>query len=93
MPHTSSAKKHLRKSEKQRLRNRAVKKAVKTQIKRFEAAVAGTDVEVMRKEYDQAAKKLDKAAAKRVVHPNLASRKKSQMARKLNQKARPAARP
>jgi small subunit ribosomal protein S20 len=85
MPHTSSAKKRLRQNEKRRLHNRAVKKAIKVQIKRFLAASSGP-VEQLRKEYDLAAKKLDKAAAKRVVHPNLAARKKSQLARILQTK-------
>ena len=86
MPHTSSAKKRLRQSKKRRLRNRSVMKAIKVQLKRFEAAANGP-IEALRKEYDLAAKKLDKAAAKRVVHPNLAARKKSQLARVLHQKS------
>jgi small subunit ribosomal protein S20 len=84
MPHTSSAKKHQRQSEKRRLHNRAVKKAIKTQIKRFEDT--GETVEELRKQYNLAAKKLDKAAAKRIIHPNLAARKKSQLARALHAK-------
>jgi small subunit ribosomal protein S20 len=89
MPHTRSAKKHQRKIEKRRLHNRAAKKAIKTQVKRFLAAVEGP-VEELRKEYDLAAKKLDKAAAKRIIHPNMAARKKSQLARALNQKTTPS---
>ena len=92
MPHTRSAKKNQRKIEKRRLANRAAKKAIKTQVKRFLAAVEGP-VEELRKEYDLAAKKLDKAAAKRIIHPNMAARKKSQLARSLNKKtvaAKPA---
>jgi small subunit ribosomal protein S20 len=85
MPHTHSAKKNLRKSEKRRLHNRAVKKDLKSHLKQFLAAVEGP-VETLRKEYDLAAKKLDKAAAKRIIHPNMAARKKSQLARKLNAK-------
>src|SRR5260370_40021435 len=85
MPHTSTAKKRLKKSKKRRLINRSVKKDVKTQLKKFDAAVQGP-VEELRKEYNLAAKKLDKAAAKRVVHPNLAARKKSQLARVLRDK-------
>ena len=89
MPHTKSAKKHLRKSEKRRLHNRAVKSTVKTHIKRFLAAVNGP-IEQLRKEYNLAAKKLDKAAAKRIIHRNLAARKKSQMAKVLHQKEQSA---
>jgi small subunit ribosomal protein S20 len=85
MPHTRSAKKHQRKSEKRRLHNRAIKKAIKTQIKRFEEA-SGGPAEELRKQFNLAAKKLDKAAAKRVIHPNLAARKKSQLARALHEK-------
>ena len=87
MPHTRSAKKNLRKSEKRRLHNRAVKKDIKTQIKQFLAALDGP-VDQLQKEYILTAKKLDKAAAKRVVHPNLAARKKAQLARKLHDKSK-----
>jgi small subunit ribosomal protein S20 len=94
MPHTSSAKKHQRQSEKRRLANRATKKAIKTQIKRFLTTAAATEgtAESLQAEFNLAAKKLDKAAAKRVIHPNLAARKKAQLARKLNAKkpAKPA---
>jgi len=85
MPHTRSAKKSLRKSEKRRLHNRAVKKEIKTQLKKVLATTAGA-VDQLRAEVTLAIKKLDKAAAKRVVHPNLAARKKSQLARLLNSK-------
>ncbi len=87
MPHTKSAKKHQRQSEKRRLANRATKKAIKTQIKRFVAATSEGNAEKMQAEYNAAAKKLDKAAAKRVIHPNLAARKKSQLARRLRAQA------
>ena len=85
MPHTRSAKKNLRKSENHRLHNRAVLKTVKTHIKRILTAAEGP-VEQLTKEYDLAAKKLDKAAAKRIIHPNLAARKKSQLAKLVNKK-------
>ncbi len=84
MPHTRSAKKHLRKTEKRRLHNRAVKRTLKTHLKRFLAAVEGP-IDKLREEYNLAAKKLDKAAAKRIIHPNLAAQEiadGSQAARK-----------
>jgi small subunit ribosomal protein S20 len=86
MPHTRSAKKNLRKSEKRRLRNRAAKRTIKTHCKRVVAAAADATPEKLREEFILAVRKLDKAAAKRVIHPNLAARKKSQLARLLNQK-------
>jgi len=86
MPHTRSAKKQQRKVAKRRLHNRSVKSTLKTQIKKFLATAESGSPEELRKEYNLAAKKLDKAAAKRVVHPNLAARKKSQLARVLHEK-------
>jgi small subunit ribosomal protein S20 len=86
MPHTRSAKKNLRKSEKRRLRNRAAKRTIKTHCKRVVAAVDEGTPEKLRQEFILAVRKLDKAAAKRIIHPNLAARKKSQLARLLNQK-------
>ena len=86
MPHTRSAKKQLRKNLKRRLHNRSVIKAMKTQLKKVYAAAEDGTVEELRQQYNLAAKKLDKAAAKRIVHPNLAARKKSQLGKLLHQK-------
>jgi small subunit ribosomal protein S20 len=83
MPHTRSAKKNLRKSLKRRMHNRAVKRAIKEQIGNVEEAAASGSADKLKEQYRLAAKKLDKAAAKRVIHPNLAARKKSQLARLL----------
>lgn len=85
MPHTKSAKKNLRKNLKRRKHNRSVKKDVKLQLKEFTDALEGP-IEKLREEYKKAAKRLDKAAAKRIIHPNLASRKKSQLARAIHAK-------
>jgi len=88
MPHTRSAKKNMRKTEKRRLRNRSVKKGIKTQLKAFLAALGGP-LDELKKQYDLSAKRLDQAAAKQVIHPNLAARKKSQLARAVYQKEHP----
>jgi len=87
MPHTSSAKKSLRQNAKRRAHNRAIKKGLKLQIKAvLAAAETSSSTDELRKEYNLAAKKLDKAAAKRVIHPNLAARKKSQLAKLVQKK-------
>ena len=89
MPHTHTAKKRGRQSAKRRLRNRAVKKAIKIQIKSvFDVAKSSPDK--LQTEIRAAIKKLDKAAAKRVIHPNTAARRKSQLARLANAKTQPA---
>lgn len=87
MPHTSSAKKRLRQTEKRRESNRAAKSAIKTQIKKVFATAKAGPVEALRTEFQLAVKKLDKAAAKGVVHKNMAARKKSQLAKLLNKQA------
>lgn len=84
MPHTKSAKKHLRQSAKRRERNREVKKTIKLQMKKLFRAPKDATLEQLQKELNQAAKKLDKAAAKRVIHPNTAARRKARLARLIN---------
>jgi small subunit ribosomal protein S20 len=83
MPHTKSAKKSLRQDQKRRDRNRLVKKALKVEIKKFLTAVKAGNADQAKAEFVACSKKLDKAAARRVIHPNAAARKKSQLARKL----------
>jgi small subunit ribosomal protein S20 len=91
MPHTSSAKKRLRQTMKRRGRNRASLKAVKKQIKKVEEMAAKSPGDQLLAEIKNAIKKLDKAAARRVIHPNQAARKKSQLDRLGKAKAGAAA--
>lgn len=95
MPHTSSAKKRLRQNLKRRARNRATKKGVKIQVRKFTDGASAKEVNVDQLKIDLVAaiKKLDKAAARRVIHPNTAARKKSQLARLLNSKTAGGAAP
>ncbi len=72
MPHTRGASKRLRQSAKRRLQNRATKKAIKTQVKTVLDAASGS-VDALREQFRLAVKKLDKAAAKRIIHPNMAA--------------------
>jgi small subunit ribosomal protein S20 len=88
MPHTSTAEKRLRQNIKLRLKNRSVKKVLKLQIKKVaETAKSGT-LDALKAEYNKAAMELDKAASRNIIHPNLAGRKKSQLARMVNAKAK-----
>lgn len=90
MPHTKSAKKSLRQDQKRRDRNRAVKKALRNELKKFQTAMKAGNTDLAKTEFVAVVKKLDKAAARRVIHPNAAARKKSQLARQLNAPAAPA---
>lgn len=83
MPNTASAKKRLRQNEVLRLRNRSVKSAVRTQMKKVRAAIAAGEIEKAESEFILAAKKLDKAGAHRVLHPNTSARYKSRLQRAI----------
>ncbi|HMC09906.1 MAG TPA: 30S ribosomal protein S20 [Pirellulaceae bacterium] len=80
MPTTKSAKKRLRQSLERRALNRAAKSAMKTQVRKVREAVAAGDMAKAETELRLAAKKLDRAGLKRVIHPNAAARTKSRLA-------------
>jgi len=79
MPNTRSAKKRLHQNQVLRLRNRSIKSAIRTQIKKVRQAVQAGEIEKAEAEYILAAKSLDKAGARRVLHPNTSSRYKSRL--------------
>jgi small subunit ribosomal protein S20 len=79
MPTTKSAKKRLRQSQEKRASNRATKSSIKTQVRKVREAVAAGDITTAEAELRLAAKKLDRAGTKRVIHPNAASRTKSRL--------------
>ena len=83
MPHTKSAEKRLRQTEKRRARNRATTKALKKQTRGVADALKAGDPATVATEMVAATKKLDKAAARGVIHKNKAARLKSRMAKKL----------
>jgi len=80
MPTTKSGKKRHRQSLERRAHNRAVKSAIKTQVRKVRQAVAAGDLTKAETELRLAAKKLDRAGVKRVIHPNAAARTKSRLA-------------
>lgn len=84
MANVKSAEKRIRVTEAKTLRNRMIKSALKTTIKKFEAAVAGNNAEEAKVAFVNAVRALDMAASKGVIHKNMASRKKSRLAAKLN---------
>ena len=83
MPNIKSAKKRVLVAQAKAMQNKAAKSALKTQIKKFDAAVA----EGNRSEADIAYKAMDQAAAKGLLHKNNAANKKSSMTIKLNKLA------
>ena len=80
MANIKSAKKRVRVIEAKTLRNKAKKSALKTAIKKANAAEEANKEVAVR----EAIKKVDQACAAGILHKNAAARKKSQLARKLN---------
>jgi small subunit ribosomal protein S20 len=83
--HSLSAKKRVRQNAKRRTINRSRKSQVKTEIKHFEEALAAGDVQAAEQRYRSFVKKIDKVASTSTLHKKTASRKKSRLAKKLNQ--------
>ena len=84
MPNIKSAIKRVSVIEKKTLQNNMVKSAYKTAVKTFEAAVAEGDKSKAEATFKEAVKKIDQACTKGVLKANTASRKKSNLAKKLN---------
>jgi small subunit ribosomal protein S20 len=94
MPNTPSAIKRLKQSQKRRMRNRIAKKLIKTYSKRALAAASAGQKEQAEQDFRTAVKKIDKAGARRILHPNTAARRKSRLARDYRaatEKAQPSA--
>ena len=83
MPNSLSAKKSQRQNETRRLRNRVYRSTLRTVIKKFRVAVAGDDAAVAQSAFRLAAKKLDQAAARNLIHKNKAARTKSRLSKVL----------
>jgi small subunit ribosomal protein S20 len=75
--------KRIKTNEKARQRNKAVKSALKTAIRRTREAVEAGDVQKAAAAQAIAAKSLDKAVSKGVIHKNAAANKKSALAKKV----------
>jgi small subunit ribosomal protein S20 len=80
----SSAEKRHRQSEERRLRNKAVKSAVRTSAKKFVVLAQKKEVVEAEAALKEMIKKIDSAAQKGIVKRNAASRKKSRMQRLFN---------
>ena len=75
--------KRIKSNEKARLRNKAVKSSLKTQVRKFREAAATGDRETAAAQLLVASKALDKAASKGVIHKNQAANRKSAIAKQL----------
>ena len=82
MANIKSQIKRIKTNEKARLRNKSVKSALKTSVRKFRAAADSGDVTAATTALQAASRQLDKAASKGVIHANQAANRKSAMAKK-----------
>lgn len=84
MANIKSAKKRILVAKTRNERNKSVKSAVKTAIKKVEAAVAANDKVAAQAALLAATSEIDKATSKGVYHKNTASRKVSRLSKAVN---------
>ena len=87
MPNIKSSKKDVIRSQIAYEKNKADKSAMKTALKKFEAAVVAADKAAAEEAYKLAVKEVDQAALKGLLHKNNAARKKSSMTLQQNKLA------
>ncbi|PLR93802.1 30S ribosomal protein S20 [Bacillus sp. T33-2] len=83
MPNIKSAIKRVKTSEASKAHNATIKSSMRTAVKKAEAGITNNDAQA-KEAFAEAASKLDKAAAKGLIHKNAAARKKSRLMKKLN---------
>lgn len=79
MANIKSSEKDIRRSERRRLRNQAVKSSLRTAIKKLRAIALTGDDAAKEAQYRKTQSIIDKAAQKGVIKKNTASRYKSRL--------------
>jgi small subunit ribosomal protein S20 len=90
MPQTKSAAKRLRQDTVRQERNRATKRALRNQIRKVRDAIKAGDAGLAQTEFKVAVVKLDRAAARKVIHRNAAARTKSRLSAAIKKTKQPA---
>ena len=83
MANIKSAKKRIKVNQKKAANNKSRNTALKTAIKKANAAIE-TNADNKDELIKDAVKKIDQAASKNLIHKNCAARKKSNLAKKAN---------
>jgi small subunit ribosomal protein S20 len=83
MANTTSQRKRINRSARERLENRRLQSAVKTHFRRLERALESGDSGAIADEHRQLVSQIDKAVQKGALHSNNGARKKSRAARLL----------
>ena len=87
MPNIKSSKKDVISSKIAYEKNKANKSELKTELKKFDAALVAGDKAVAEAAYKVAVKAVDQAVVKGLLHKNNAARKKSSMTLQMNKLA------
>ncbi len=82
MANIKSQKKRILTNERARLRNKGVRSALKTAIKKVDAAIAAGDAAAAKAASNEACRLLDISASKGVLHKNQAANRKSGIAKR-----------
>lgn len=85
MANIKQQKKRVLTNEKSRVRNQAVKSELKTLVRKTREAVEAGDKELAETNLRAAARKLDVAVSKGVIHRNQAAQRKSKLAKRVNE--------
>lgn len=83
MAHSKSAKKRHKQNVARRLVNRSVRSTLKTHVAKVRDAVTAKDTSAATTQLTLTSQKLDRAAAKGVIHKNTAARTKSRLQKLL----------
>jgi small subunit ribosomal protein S20 len=84
LTHSRSAEKRVRQAEERRVRNKSIRGATRTQIRKALPLIAANRLDEAESAVRQAVSALDKAAEKGVIHPNNVARHKSRLMLKYN---------
>ena len=87
MANIKSMKKRVKTNEKARIRNKSIRSAVRTEMRKFRETVTAGDKAAAEQQLRVASRSLDKAVTKGVFHRNSAANHKSNMARAFNKMA------
>lgn len=87
MPRRRTSLKKSRQDKKRHLRNLKIKQQLKKTIKKFQALLSVKNINEAKALVGKVFSQLDKAAKKRVIHPNAADRKKSRLMKALGKHA------
>jgi small subunit ribosomal protein S20 len=90
LPKTKTAEKSARTAVRRAARNKTVRSGMKTAVTRAEKLVTAKKDDEARAAVVEAISSLDKAARKKIIHPNTAARKKSRLMKKLNKSTKQA---